>query len=396
MHQVPYWRLSAYYFSYFAFLGVFSPYFGLYLQSLSFSAWDIGLLMSQMQLMRVFGPYLWGTLADRLGQRLMVVRLTSVVALLLFSCFFFLGRFGTFLFLMAIFSFFWAASLPLVEALTFEHLREHSARYSRVRLWGSIGFIVAALGAGALLDYLPLSSVLWGSVAMLAAIVLFSLLVPESPQHQHADTHQPVAEILRQPRVAALLAACFAMSAAHGALNIFYPIYLSGHGYSKSVVGSLLSLGVVAEILVFFFMSSLMRRFSLRQILLASFSAAVLRFMLIGWCVSSLYVLLFAQLLHSLTFGACHAAAIAAVNRWFPGRTRSRGQALYASFTFGAGGLIGGLVSGWSWDRLGGELTFAMSSIYALAGLLLVAKWVREATIVEPEPELVVDTSGEV
>jgi PPP family 3-phenylpropionic acid transporter len=192
------------------------------------------------------------------------------------------------------------------------------------------------------------------------------------------------------------LAACFAMSAAHGALNIFYPIYLSGHGYSKSVVGSLLSLGVVAEILVFFFMSSLMRRFSLRQILLASFSAAVLRFMLIGWCVSSLYVLLFAQLLHSLTFGACHAAAIAAVNRWFPGRTRSRGQALYASFTFGAGGLIGGLLSGWSWDRLGGELTFAMSSIYALAGLLLVAKWVKEATIVEPEPELVVDTSGEV
>jgi PPP family 3-phenylpropionic acid transporter len=272
----------------------------------------------------------------------------------------------------------------LVEALTFEHLREHSARYSRVRLWGSIGFIVAALGAGALLDYMPLSSVLWGSVAMLAAIVLFSLLVPESQQHQHADTHQPVAEILRQPRVAALLAACFAMSAAHGALNIFYPIYLSGHGYSKSVVGSLLSLGVVAEILVFFFMSSLMRRFSLRQILLASFSAAVLRFMLIGWCVSSLYVLLFAQLLHSLTFGACHAAAIAAVNRWFPGRTRSRGQALYASFTFGAGGLIGGLVSGWSWDRLGGELTFAMSSIYALAGLLLVVKWVKEATIVEP------------
>nr|MBP8163156.1 MFS transporter [Propionivibrio sp.] len=74
MHHFPYWRLSAYYFFYFAFLGVFSPYFGLYLQSRSFSAWDIGLLMSQMQLMRLFGPYVWGALADRLGKRLFVIR----------------------------------------------------------------------------------------------------------------------------------------------------------------------------------------------------------------------------------------------------------------------------------------------------------------------------------
>jgi MFS family permease len=70
MHALPYWRLSGYYFFYFAFIGAFSPYFGLYLQSLSFSAWDIGLLMSQMQLMRLFGPYLWGWLADRFGRRL--------------------------------------------------------------------------------------------------------------------------------------------------------------------------------------------------------------------------------------------------------------------------------------------------------------------------------------
>jgi MFS transporter, PPP family, 3-phenylpropionic acid transporter len=396
MHAVPYWRLSAYYFSYFAFIGVFSPYFGLYLQSLSFSAWDIGLLMSQMQLMRLFAPYLWGALADRLGQRLRIVRLTGVVALLVFSTFFFFSRFEAFLLPMAVFAFFWAASLPLIEALTFDHLRENSARYSRVRLWGSIGFIIAALGAGALLDFLPLSSTLWGCVATLVAIVLFSLLVPEITAHQLVDEPQPVGEILRQPRVRALLAACFSMSAAHGALNIFYSIFLSGHGYSKSVVGGLFSLGVVAEIVVFFFMSWLMRHFSLRRILVVSFAAAVLRFVMIGWGVGSLAVLLFTQLLHGLTFGSCHAAAIAAVNRWFPGRTRSRGQALYASLTFGAGGLVGGLISGWSWDYLGGELTFAMSSIYALAGLILVMKWVRETDVGEPDSSCVVDTSGDI
>lgn len=87
MHSLPYWRLSGYYFFYFAFIGAFSPYFGLYLQSLSFSAWDIGLLMSQMQLMRLFGPYLWGALADRLARRVPIIRLAGVLSLLGFSAF---------------------------------------------------------------------------------------------------------------------------------------------------------------------------------------------------------------------------------------------------------------------------------------------------------------------
>ncbi|MFZ4536766.1 MFS transporter [Propionivibrio sp.] len=384
MHHFPYWRLSAYYFFYFAFLGVFSPYFGLYLQSLSFSAWDIALLMSQMMLMRLFGPYLWGALADRFGQKLPIIRLTSLMALIAFAAFFFISRFEAFLVAMAVLAFFWVAALPLVEALTFDHLGENSARYSRIRLWGSIGFIAAVLGTGTLLDHLPLPNLLWVSAAALAGILLCALLVPESPAHHHAaDEPQPVGEILRQPRVRALLAACIAMSAAHGALNIFYSIFLSDHGYSKSVVGGLWTLGVLSEIAVFFFMSRLLRRFSLRTILLASFSAAVVRFVMIGWGVEFPLVLVLAQLLHGLTFGSFHAAAIAAINRWFPGRTRSRGQALYSSLTFGAGGLLGGLVSGWTWDHLGSELTFALSSIYALIGLVLVAGWIREQDVDE-------------
>jgi PPP family 3-phenylpropionic acid transporter len=378
MHQLPYWRLSAYYFAYFAFIGAFTPYFGLYLQSLSFSAWDIGLLMSQLQLMRLFAPYLWGVLADRGGQRLAIIRLTSVAAVAVFAVFFVVSRFEAFLVAMAVLAFFWSAALPLVETLTFDHLRENPARYSRIRLWGSVGFIAAVAGTGALLDHLPLSSLLWVSAAVLGSIALFSLLLPEAPLPQPTDEPPPVDDILRQARVRALLAACFAMSAAHGALNIFYSIFLSDHGYAKVVVGGLFALGVLAEIGVFLVMSRALRRFSLRCILLASFAAAVVRFVLIGWGVEYQAILLLTQLLHGLTFGACHAAAIAAVNRWFPGRTRSRGQALYSSVSFGAGGLVGGLVSGWTWDHFGGALTFALSSVFALIGLALVAGWVRE------------------
>ena len=157
---LPYWRLSSYYFCYFAFIGVFSPYFGLYLQSLSFSAWDIGLLMSQMQLMRLVGPYLWGALADHLQRRVAIVRLAALVSLIGFSTFFFVRSFEALLLAMALLAFFWSGALPLVETLTFDHLRDQSARYSRIRLWGSIGFIAAVLGTGALLDHLSLKLIL--------------------------------------------------------------------------------------------------------------------------------------------------------------------------------------------------------------------------------------------
>ena len=380
-HHLPYWRLSGYYFFYFAFIGAFSPYFGLYLQSLSFSAWDIGLLMSQMQLMRLFGPYVWGSLADRAARRVPIVQLAAAASLVGFAAFFFASDFVALLVAMAMMAFFWSAALPLVETITFDHLREEPASYSRIRVWGSVGFIAAVMGTGALLDVQPLPMLLWVCVAMLVGILGYALVVPEAPVHCATGEATPVGEVLRQPRVQALLAACFAMSAAHGALYIFYSIHLAEHGYGNTLIGALWSLGVLAEIVVFMFMSRLMRRYSLRTILLASFVAAVMRFLMIGWGVESLAVIFVAQLLHGLTFGAYHAASIAAVNRWFAGRCQARGQALYSSLSFGAGGLLGGLFSGWSWDALGAAMTYSVSAAFSLVGLWLVWGWVRESDV---------------
>lgn len=285
MHSLPYWRLSGYYFFYFAFIGAFSPYFGLYLQSLKFSAWDIGLLMSQMQLMRLFGPNLWGWLADRFGRRLAIIRLAGAIGLAGFSAFFWLDRLPGMLLAMAVLAFFWSAALPLVETLTFDHLRDDCARYSRIRLWGSVGFIVAVMVTGTLLDFAPPVGVLWVCWSILLGILGYALTLPESPPVVHAREDVPIGNILRQSRVKALMAACFAMSAAHGAFYVFFSIHLDAHGYAKTEVGLLWSLGVVAEIVVFMFMARLARRFSLRRILLACFAAAVMRFLLMGWGV---------------------------------------------------------------------------------------------------------------
>ena len=392
MHALPYWRLSGYYFFYFAFIGAFSPYFGLYLQSLNFSAWDIGLLMSQMQLMRLFGPNLWGWLADRFGRRMAIIRLAAITSLVGFTTFFWFEKLPAMLLAMAVLAFFWSAALPLVETLTFDHLREERGRYSRIRLWGSIGFIVAVMLTGAVLDVAPPVGVLWVCWGILLGILALALIVPEAPLIFHPRDGQPISEILRQPRVKALMAACFAMSAAHGAFYVFYSIHLAAHGYSKTEVGALWSFGVLAEIAVFMLMARLSRRFSLRTILLASFAAAVLRFVLMGWGVESVSIMLLVQLLHGLTFGAYHASAIAAVNAWFPGKTQARGQALYSSLSFGAGGLLGALISGRTWESWGAGWTFTLSAAFAVIGFGLVWGWVgKNAAVDGPGRQKTVD-----
>lgn len=368
--MLPYWRLSAYYFAYFAFLGAFSPYFTLYLKSLRFSATDIALLMALMQAMRVLAPNLWGWLAEHLGVRVPIVRLSAAMSLAGFSVFFFTADFGGVFAGMALMAFFWSAALPLIESVTFAHLGAQGHRYGSIRVWGSVGFITAVLGLGLALDRFAADAVLWFTMSVLAAILLCALLVPEAARPPEARASASLGDTLRRPEVRALLGACFFMAAAHGAFYVFFSILLVDNGYDGAQVGALWALGVLAEIGVFMLMPRLMKRVALRTVLLAAFACAALRFVLTGWGVGSIALVAVAQLLHGITFGAHHAAAIAAVNQWFPGRLQARGQALYGSLSFGAGGMLGALVSGYAWETVGAAWTFTLGSAFALAGLV--------------------------
>ncbi len=366
-----YWRLSAWYFFYFAFIGAFAPYFTLYLQSLTLSAWAIGVLMSLMQVMRLVAPNLWSWLADRIGRRTAVVRASALLSALGFLVFFLTRDFWGLFAGMGLMAFFWSAALPQVEALTLDHLGGRAERYGRVRLWGSVGFIAAVLGTGLWLDAAPLRSLLAICLAFLLGTVAVAWGLPEAPTRPPADA-APLRSGLGLSQMVTLLAACFLMSAAHGPLYVFYSIHLVEHGYGKAAVGAFWAVGVVAEIAVFAFMPRMMRAWSLRTILAASFALAVVRFLLIGWFADHALLLLLAQLMHGATFGAYHAAAVAAINRWYSARHQARAQAVYGSVSFGAGGMVGGLVSGQAWDTLGPAWTYSLGAAFAVAGLLLV------------------------
>jgi PPP family 3-phenylpropionic acid transporter len=368
---MPYARLSSYYFFHFAALGALVPYWGPYLLERGFAPAAIGVLMAILMGTKIVAPNVWGLLADRAGQRMPIVRLGALLALVCLVPVFWAGGFWTMALVMAAFSFFWNAPLPLMEAVTFNHLGARVNRYASVRVWGSIGFIVTVLllgwwqeGAGS-------------GVVPVAVLVLFAgvwascLLIPDRGQAHGDHAHLSLRRLLVRPEILAFLAACLLMQASHGAYYAFYSIHLEAHGYGDTAVGALWALGVGIEVLVFVNMHRLLTHFGARRLLLASLLLAVLRWLLIGAFVDILAVQLLAQSLHAATFGAFHASAIHLAHHYFPGATQGRGQALYNSVSFGVGGAMGSLIAGSLWVPAGAMVTFAVAS--GLAGLGFVA-----------------------
>lgn len=376
---LPYWRLSGFYFCYFSLLGATAPFLALYFDHLGFSAARIGELVAIPMLMRCVAPNLWGWLGDYSGRRLAIVRFGAVCTLLCFAGIFISQSYAWLALIMALHAFFWHAVLPQFEVITLAHLREQATRYSQVRLWGSIGFIVAVVGLGQLFEWVSLDAYPWALVLIMAAIVASSFWVPNAQPLMRPNSPEQGGFLrqLRRPGILAFYLSVGLMQLSNGPYYTFLTLHLEALGYARGVIGQLWALGVLAEIVLFLFMGRLLARYSLRTVLLASFLITALRWLLLGNLADHLAVLLVAQLMHAATFGSFHAAAIHFVQRSFADRQQGQGQALYASLA-GIGGAIGALLSGYSWNSLGPAWTFAIASLVALAAAVITATRLQE------------------
>ncbi len=376
---MPYWRLSGFYLFYFALIGALIPYWSLYLKDLGFSAQDIGILMAVMLATKIVSPNVWGWIADHTGKRMLIVRVGCLLAAVAFSGVFLGDSYWWLVLVMLVFSFFWNATLPQFEVTTFNYLGKQSHRYSSIRLWGSVGFIVTVIVLGPVLDLQGVAILPVILMMLFVGMWLSSLLVPEKASQHLSLTHEPLLKVLRRPEVLALLVVCFLLQASHGPYYTFYTIYMEDHGYSRSLIGQLWALGVVAEVGVFLLMHRWVPRFGLRNLLLASLGLTALRWMLIGQFPELIAVMVFAQVLHAASFGIYHAVAIQLVHRYFTGRNQGRGQALYSSISFGAGGAVGSFVSGLGWDTIGPANVYWVAALLALLAFFVAAVWIRPA-----------------
>lgn len=359
---------ALFFFAYYGYIGILSPYVSLFFAGKGIPAAQIGVLMSLTQVMRIFGPNLWGWIADRSQKRVFVLRLTALATLASFAAMLFGRSFGEFFVIMLLVNAFSSALAPVAEAHMLTEMRGDLTHYGKLRLWGSVGFIVAVLAVGSLMDWQGVQLMPWAALAMLALAFFGSFGMQEAKPaqaHRHAGSARA---LLKRPEVAAFFTSAFLMVAAHAALYVFYSLYLAHLGYSKTVIGLMWSLGVMAEIGFFYYQAPIFKKFGIRKLMVACFFIAALRFLIIGFGAQSLILLLIAQLLHAATFGVHHSASIATLQYWFHGPLQARGQALFISTSYGLGGTIGGLILSIVWDKFGPQAVYTLAALMGVGG----------------------------
>lgn len=377
---LPYWRLSGFYFFVFVTVGILLPYWALYLKSIGMDSRQIGILSSIIVFSKIFITYFWGWIVDHTGKRIRVIQIASLLSAISFIAAVFVRDFYALALTLFLFSLFWSAILPQIEAATLAHLGKATDAYTSIRVWGSIGFIAAVWLLGEVFDLVTIDFVPLFILVSIVIVWLVSIVIPEQPVPAYEHPHARIRSVLFTPQVIALLTVCFLMLLSHGPYYTFYSIYLEDHGYTRSFIGQMWALGVIAEVVLFLGMQYLFRSFSLKLLMLISLALAVLRWLLIGYFVDDKVIVILAQLLHAASFGSYHAVAILYIHRLFHGRLQGRGQALYSSISFGAGLALGSLLSGYAWDRLGAETCFTVAAAAAFLGLIIAACWLNDQT----------------
>jgi PPP family 3-phenylpropionic acid transporter len=281
--------------------------------------------------------------------------------------------------IMVLFSFFWNASLPQFEVITFTYLAERASRYAHIRVWGSVGFILVVVALGVWVDAAGARVILHAVFVLYLGIWLSTLLVRDPAPEPHPHDQPGIASVLLRPAILAFFAAVFLMQVGHGAYYAFYSIYMEDHGYSKTLIGQLWGLGVFAEVVLFLFMHQVLHRWGGRRVLIASLLVAAARWVIVGTVPDSLFMMVVAQVFHAATFGAFHASAIHLVHHYFRGRHKGRGQALYSSLSFGAGGAVGSLASGLTWETLGPTETYLIATGVSLLGAFIAWRYIDPA-----------------
>jgi len=361
------------YFTYFGVLGIFVPYFGLFLDGRGLNSADIGLLLAIVTASRIVGPSVWALVAERSGKPLTVMRVGALLAAIGWLSSFADYGFWPLLCGFALFSFFWTAILPQLEVSAFAFLNDDTRAYGRIRTAGSVGYIVLVMLGGWLFErygseFLPLSALLF----LLLLLASLFLLPKVAVSAELSSETVPFSKLIKNSVLLRFMLAALLLQMSFAPFYGFFTLYSRDLGYSGTQTGLFIGLAVAAEIVAFYFAGSLIRNRSYRLLLSVCYGLTVLRWFLLAGMADNVWWLCFSMLLHAGSFAIAHSCAMQFIQQFFPKKLRSRGQAMYAGVIFGGGGAIGAYFSGVLWQNGdGAALTFSIAALLALAATLL-------------------------
>lgn len=379
--------IAGFYFLYFSSVGVLLPFAPAYLKSLSFSGTEVGLLLALTPLTALLAPPFWGLLADRTGRPDGVLRVIGLGALAGFLPLLAARSFGAVALCLGAYGVFASSVTPVIDSLALQRVAQTGGNYAHLRLFGSVGFVITAAAFGLGVEKVDRSTVLAAGTAI-AIYAAWSLTLRAKVARGAVAPPSPLAAIglLKDRPLALLLAGTCLHWVASAPYNSVFSIHVLALGLRPSVVGLSAALGVLAEVGVMLVYPKLAHRISPPALLTLAFAVSVLRWAGMA-VVTSPGAILALTSLHSMTFGAFYLASVAFVAQRAPQRLRASGMALFASVTFGVGGLIGYVSAGSAYDWLGGHGLFAAAAVAELAATGLVAAlWWSSRARPMPEP----------
>ena len=373
-------RLSIFYFLYFSVLGAFVPFRSRYFDVQGFDSFTIGVSASLLGVMTIVAPYFWANLAERFETKNNVL----IAGVLLSALFVFCSLQATSVWMlltsMAIYAACWNAILPQTETLTLALTAHGKGDYSRIRLWGSMGYMALVVSVGYGVEWFGVWIIQPVIMAFMALLVIAVIRVPKvQNDHLGRSRREPLRQHFWQRPVLVFMAAAVLVTVSHSPYHTFFDLYMRHLGYSASASGWLVTLGVLAEIGLFMLANRIIQRWRFAVILQIALIVCAVRWILLATLAETLWILLIVQLFHAVSFGLMHSLAMHFVHNKFPESQRGRAQGIYTALTYGVGGAIGNVLAGHLWqDGEGSSATFMMSGIACVMAFSLVyALWRR-------------------
>ena len=372
--------MSLFYGASFLIIGVYGPYFPLWLKAQSLSPALVGAILSMPMFLRIVATPMATFAADRLGDARLMVQVMTVLTVLGFLAPAVIGGAPGFILLAAVNALALPSIVPLAETFALAGVHRFGLDYGRMRMWGTIMFIVANLVGGWSLALFGAGSILSLIIGASALTLAASLLLP-GPSAATATgparrlRFADVAALLAQPRYAALLMTAGAIQSSHGFLNAFASLTWQAHGIPDGTIGLLWATAVISEVILFAFARTPLARLGSTGLLVIGGSTALLRWCCLGFD-PPLWLLFPLQALHGLSFGATHMGAMHDMARTVPQRLSATAQGLYAAATSGVALGCVVVASGVLFNQTGVR-TYWFMAVIAAAGLALAIRFRR-------------------
>ncbi|ENG6108566.1 3-phenylpropionate MFS transporter [Serratia liquefaciens] len=357
--------LALSYFTYFFSYGIFLPFWGVWLKGEGIPPETIGILLGAGLVARFLGSLLIAPRVKDPSHLVTALRLLALLTLVFAIGFCFGNGWGWLMLVIAGFNLFFSPLVPLTDALAATWQKQITMDYGRVRLWGSLAFVIGSALTGQMVSVWGHNAILYSLIisilAMLLGMMLKPSVMPQGEARSHSEADRSLWEMLKEGPVWRFLLCVTLLQGAHAGYYSFGSIYWQEAGYSASTIGYLWSLGVVAEVIIFASSNFLFRRWNARNLLLLSACCGVLRWGLmassteLGW-------LLVIQILHCGTFTVCHLAAM----RFIAARKGPeviRLQAVYSALAMGGGIAIMTVIAGFLFEHLQGGVFWVMAVV---------------------------------